>query len=240
MLNCIAIDDEPLALELLEDNINTVPFLKLVASCSNPIEAMKILQHESIDLIFLDIQMPGLTGLQFIKSLPYKPMFILVTAYEKFALDGFNLNVVDYLVKPVPVERFIQACNKAWELHQLKEKAEEVQKENNASHFFINADYSHVKVVFADILYIEGLKDYVKIFFKNASAPLVARLSMKSLEEQLPSSGFIRVQKSFIVSKEYITAIRRNSVFVGNVEIPIGEMYKDSVTALLGKQADNL
>ena len=116
MLRCLAIDDEPLALELLVDNISKVPYLELVASCSNPLEAMNELQEKSVDLIFLEIQMPGLTGLQFIQSLTQKPMFILITAYEKYALEGFNLDVVDYLVKPVPLDRFIKACGKAWEL----------------------------------------------------------------------------------------------------------------------------
>src|SRR5436305_6241099 len=156
MLNCITIDDEPLALELLEDNISKLPFLNLVACCSNPVEAMKILQQEKIDLIFLDIQMPGLTGLQFIKAISIKPMFILITAYEKYALEGYELDVVDYLVKPVSLDRFIKACNKARELHQLKNKKD---TEDPQPYFFINADYSLVKVVFADIMWVEGLKD---------------------------------------------------------------------------------
>ena len=233
MLNCLAIDDEPLALELLEDNISQVPFLKLSASCSNPIEAMNILQHQTIDLIFLDIQMPGLTGLQFIKTITIKPMFILITAYEKYALQGYDLDVVDYLVKPVPLDRFIKACNKAWELHQLKTKKE--TEAEPSPYFFINADYSLVKVVFADVMWIEGLKDYLKIHLKSTSKPLVARITMKSIEEQLPPAMFLRVQKSFIISKDYITSVRKNSVFINDVEIPVGDIYKDAIAALTGK-----
>jgi two-component system LytT family response regulator len=236
MLKCIAIDDEDLALELLEDNIGKVPFLQLVASSSNPVEAINIIQQQQIDLVFLDIQMPGLTGLQLIKSLPNKPMFILVTAYEKYALEGYDLNVVDYLVKPVPLDRFIKACNKAWELHQLKNKP--ATKEDETDYFFINVDYSHLKVVFTDILWIEGLKDYIKIHLKSTAKPIVARISMKSLEDLLPSSKFIRVQKSYIVSKDSITAVRKNSVFIGVAELPIGENYKDGVAMLLGRQPD--
>src|SRR3954453_11623198 len=234
MLRCIAIDDEPLALELLEDNISKVPYLELVALCSNPMEAMQVLQQESVDLIFLDIQMPGLTGLQFIQSLAQKPMFILITAYEKYALDGFNLDVVDYLVKPVALDRFIKACNKAWELYQLKTKQKETSG-TEAEYFFINVDYSLLKIIFKDIMYVEGLKDYIKIHLKSTSKPVVARMSMKLIEEQLPSAMFIRVQKSYIVSKEYITAIRKNSIFIGNIEIPVGDNYRDGLASLTGR-----
>jgi len=166
MLRCIAIDDEPLALELLEDNISKVHYLELVATCSNPLEAMKVMQEKKVELVFIDIQMPGLTGLQFIQSIPQKPMFILITAYEKYALEGYTLNVVDYLVKPVSLERFIQACNKAWELHQLKNKSKDDEQEN-PGYFFINVDYSLLKIVYADIMWIEGLKDYIKIHLKK-------------------------------------------------------------------------
>jgi two-component system LytT family response regulator len=235
MISCIAIDDEPLALELLEDNISKVPFLQLEASFSNPIEAIKYLQEQRVDLVFLDIQMPGMTGLQFIQSMSQKPMFILITAYEKYALDGFNLDVVDYLVKPVSLERFMKACNKANELHQLRTKPKESLSEPQAEYFFINVDYSLVKVVFKDVIYIEGLKDYIKIHLKSTTKPIVARMSMKSIEEQLPSSIFIRVQKSYIVSKEYITAIRKNSIFIGNIEIPVGDNYRDALTSLTGR-----
>jgi two-component system, LytTR family, response regulator len=235
MLTCIAIDDEPLALELLEDNISKVPFLQLIGSYNNPLDAMKALQQQNTDLVFLDIQMPGITGLQFIQSIPQKPMFILITAYEKYALEGFNLDVVDYLVKPVALERFMKACNKALELHQLKTKQKEMTQEAQPEYFFINVDYSLLKVIFKDIMYVEGLKDYIKIHLKSSSKPVVARMSMKSIEEQLPSAMFIRVQKSYIISKEYITAIRKNSIFIGNIEIPVGDNYRDGLASLTGR-----
>lgn len=237
MINCIAIDDEELALELLEDNISKVPFLNLVAKTDNPLEALKMIQEQPVDLVFLDIQMPGLTGLQLINSLPNKPMFILVTAYEKYALEGYNLNVVDYLVKPVALDRFIQACNKARDLHQLKNKVSTSVAED-PGYFFINVDYSHVKVNHTDIMWVEGFKDYLKIHLKSTANPLVARISMKSFEELLPATKFIRIQKSYIVSKNSITAVRKNSVFIGAMELPIGENYKDAVVALLGKHSD--
>lgn len=237
MLTCIAIDDEELALELLEDNISKVPFLKLIAKTDNPLEAIKLIQEQPVDLVFLDIQMPGLTGLQLINSLPNKPMFILVTAYEKYALEGYHLNVVDYLVKPVALDRFIKACNKAQELHQLKNRVSTSATEDPA-YFFINVDYSHVKVNYADIMWVEGFKDYLKIHLKSTANPLVARISMKSFEELLPASQFIRIQKSYIVSKNSITAVRKNSIFIGALELPIGENYKEAVIALLGKQQD--
>src|SRR2546423_5422064 len=144
MLRCIAVGAEPLALELLEDNISKVPYLQMIGSYNNPLDAMKILQEQQVDLVFLDIQMPGLTGLQFIQSIPQKPMFILITAYEKYALDGFNLNVVDYLMKPVSLDRFIKACGKALELSQLKSQKNE--KTEKPPYIFLNVDYSQVKV----------------------------------------------------------------------------------------------
>jgi len=231
MLRCLAIDDEPLALELLEDNISQVPFLQLAGKCNNAIEAIQFLKEHSVDLIFLDIQMPGLTGLQFIRSLTQRPMIILVTAYEKFALDGFNLDVVDYLVKPVALDRFIRACNKAWELYQLKNKT----VENIPEYFFVNVEYSLQKVEFGDILWIEGLKDYVKINLRSSSKPTVTRMSMKALEDQLPSSKFLRIHKSYILAIAAITSIRKNSVFVGNAEFPVGDNYKDAVASLINK-----
>ena len=234
MLRCLAIDDEPLALELLEDNIKQVPFLELAGKCKNALEALKFLQQQSVDLIFLDIQMPGLTGLQFIQSLTQKPMIILITAYEKFALEGFNLDVIDYLVKPVSLDRFIKACNKAFELHSLRTKKPE-PIESYPDYFFVNVEYSLVKVEFADIQWIEGLKDYIKIHLRSSSKAVVTRLSMKSLEEQLPALKFIRIHKSYIVSIAAITSIRKNSIFIGPEEFPVGDSYKDALNLLINK-----
>jgi two-component system, LytTR family, response regulator len=237
MLRCIAIDDEDLALELLEDNIKKLPYLQLVATCNNPLEAMKILKEEAIDLVFLDIQMPGLTGLQFIQSAGTSCMFILVTAYEKYALDGYNLNVVDYLVKPVELSRFIQACNKAWELHQLRLKNKPALPPAAQDYIFVNVDYSLVKLMLSEILWIEGLKDYIKIHLNQNPKPVITRLSMKSMEEQLPPSGFLRIHKSFIVAKHHISAVRKNSVFIGEMELPVGDSYKEALDAYVNRQA---
>ena len=237
-MRCLAIDDEPLALELLEDNISKVPYLQLVAGCSNPLEAMNVLKEQPVDLIFLDIQMPGLTGLQFIQSLAKKPMFILITAYEKYALEGYNLDVVDYLVKPVPFDRFVKACSKAWELYQLKvSKNESPIQEKVPGHIFIHVDYSLQKIVLSDILWIEGLKDYIKIYLKSSPGkPIIPRLGMKIIEEELPPKQFVRVHKSYIVSKENITAVRKNSIFIGPMEIPVSDMYREAINDITGKK----
>lgn len=235
MINCIAIDDEPLALELLEDNISKVPFLKRVASCENAMEAMRELEKQPVDLIFLDIQMPGLTGLQFIESMKVKPMIILITAYEKHALEAFGLDVVDYLVKPVALDRFIRACNKAKELHTLYEQQKHPGPEGIPEYIFVNADYSLIKVAFPDILYIEGLKDYIKIYLKSSSKPVITRMNMKSLEDLLPFPRFLRIHKSYIISVAAVTAARKNSVFIGPTEIPVSESYPDALSIIIGK-----
>ncbi|MFY9463788.1 MAG: response regulator transcription factor [Sediminibacterium sp.] len=236
-IRCIAIDDEPLALELLEDNISKVPYLELVASCSSALEAIPVLQQEPVDLIFLDIQMPGINGLQFIQSLTSKPMIILITAYEKYALEGFNLDVTDYLLKTVSLDRFIKACGKALELYQLKQKSKEGTSAAANGFFFVNADYSMLKVVTADVVWVEGLKDYVKIHLAGAAKPIVTRMSMKNMEDHLVPPDFIRIHKSYIVSVKFITAIRKNSVFLNDLELPVSELYKDSIAHLTGKQA---
>ncbi|XZF15578.1 LytR/AlgR family response regulator transcription factor [Chitinophagaceae bacterium MMS25-I14] len=239
MLRCIIVDDEPLALDLLQDNISNVPFLKLEARCKTAVEALAVLQEKTIDLVFCDIQMPGLNGLQFIRSLVSPPMFIMITAYENYALQGYELNVVDYLLKPVSYERFLLACNKALELQNLRAataQAEPVKTADENNFIFVQVDYSMVKVVLSDIKMIEALKDYVKIYFTDSKKPLLVRMSMKALEDMLPDSRFLRIHKSYIVSVDCITAVRKNSVFIQETELPVGEQYKNAVARLTGRQ----
>jgi two-component system, LytTR family, response regulator len=239
MLRCIAVDDEPLALGLLADNIGKVPFLELVASCGDAFEATRVLQEKEIDLIFMDIQMPGLTGLQFIQSLSKRPMVILVTAYKKFAPEGFDLDVVDYLVKPVSMDRFLKACYKAQELHQLKTASAATggpgAPARTPEFFFVNVDYSLVKVLFADIIWIEGSGDYVKLHLNSSPKPLLVRMSGKLLEAELPVDKFVRIHKSYIVAVASITAVRKNSVFIKEMELSVGETYREAVRQLTGR-----
>jgi len=228
MLRCIAVDDEQLALDLLEDNISKVPFLHMVGKCRNALEASNILASEPIDLVFLDIQMPGLTGLQWVGSLVQKPMVILITAYEKYALQGFELEVVDYLLKPVSLERFVKACNRALELQKAPAPAIAPEEE----FFFVHVDYSLVKIVVRDIIWVEGLKDYIKIHLQSVPKPVITRMGMKVIEDLLPSKRFIRVHKSYIVSVSHIQSIRKNSIFLGAVEIPISDHYREAVQTI--------
>ncbi len=238
-MRCIAVDDEPLALDLLEDNILQVPFLQLVGKCKNAFEAIELIQKEknenrTIDLIFLDIQMPGITGVQFIKSMVSNPMVIFITAYEQYALEGFELDIVDYLLKPVSFERFLKACNKANELYQLKQNAIVPNKNIVEEHFFVNAEYSLVKIKYSDILFIEGLKDYVKIFLHNQPRPVITRMTMKSIEEKFASLPFMRIHKSFIVALDKIESIRNLKITIGNHLVPISEQYSDELLKRIG------
>ena len=241
MLRCIAVDDEPLALGLLTDYIRKIPFLELVATCGDAFEAADALQRFAADLIFIDIQMPGLTGLQFIQSLPKRPMVIIVTAYKKFAPEGFDLDVVDYLVKPMGLDRFMKACYKAQELYQLRSApagsaAAAGFAAPAADFFFVNVDYSLVKVLFADIVWIEGSGDYVKIHLRSAAKPLLVRTSAKTLEAELPADRFLRIHKSYIVAISSITAVRKNSLFIGELELPVGETYREALRRVTGRE----
>jgi len=232
MMRCIAVDDERLVLDLLVDNIAQIPYLHLVKACRNAMEATEVLQQEKIDLVFLDIQMPRLNGLQFIQTLQQPPIIILVTAYEKYALDSYNLNVADYLLKPVSFERFLKACNKAKDLFDLKTGKPKGQL---AGHMFVNVEYTLVKILFADILFVEGLKDYIKIHVTSSSKPILTKMSLKAMEEKLPANEFIRIHKSFIIASDKITVIKRDFVCIGNQEIPLSDFYKDNLLRLINK-----
>jgi len=232
-MKCIAVDDEPLALALLQDNIRQVPALELVASCNTAMEALTVLNEREVDLIFLDIQMPGLTGLQLLQTLSVRPMVILITAYEKYALEGFNLDVIDYLVKPVPFERFLKACNKAIDFYRLK-KNPPSETHSWPEYFFVHAEYGLVKIVFSEIRLIEGLKDYLKIHL-GETKPLIIRMSLKSIEEKLPPGKFFRIHKSYIIAVSHITTIRRNSVFLGELELPLSDLYKEDLMREIGQ-----
>jgi DNA-binding LytR/AlgR family response regulator len=245
-LRCIAIDDEPFALDILADDISKVPLLELVGQFSSPLDAWQVLQQEgeSVDLIFLDIQMPTLTGVQFLRTLRNPPMVILTTAYEQYALEGYELAVVDYLLKPVPFERFMKAVNKAYDLFTLRRQANpgvpvedelpdtEVTPVPDRNYFFIFSEYREIKIFYDEVLYVEGLKDYVKIFTtqpspSGRSKPFLSRLTLKAMEAKLPEDGFCRVHKSFIVALSKISSFQRTRLYVGKQEIPVGSSYAD-------------
>jgi len=235
MMRCIIVDDEQLVRELLEDNIRQIPFLDLVKSCRNALEAAAVLQTEQIDCIFLDIQMPRLNGLQFLQSLLVSPLVILVTAYEQYALEGFNLNVVDYLLKPFSFERFLKACNRANDLFRLRQTDSSLLSAPlvQPDYFFVNVEYTQVTLATADILYIEGLNDYIKIYLSSTSKPVLTRMTLRAIEEKLPAPAFIRIHKSFLVAVPKITRIKRDLVCIGEKELPISKSYKDNITRIL-------
>ncbi|HEY9008656.1 MAG TPA: response regulator transcription factor [Ohtaekwangia sp.] len=236
-MTCVAVDDEPLALDLLEDNIKKIPYLKLLKKCSNALEANSFLQTQPVDLVLLDIQMPGLTGIQFLQGLSKNPpLVIFITAYEKYALEGYNLDVVDYLLKPVSFERFLKAVNKAHDKFTAQKHPVVIQPVAAApvaTYLFVNSEYNLVRIDFSDIAYIEGLKDYVKIFLLSSTRPVITRMSMKSLEEKLPADQFVRVHKSFIVSLNKITSIRKGRISLLKAQIPISEHYKDNLNRFI-------
>ncbi|MEQ9442735.1 MAG: LytTR family DNA-binding domain-containing protein [Cyclobacteriaceae bacterium] len=230
MIKCIAIDDEPLALDLVEDFVSKIPFLELVQSFSSALNALDILQNQTIDLIFLDIQMPDISGLQFIKSLENPPKVIFTTAYANHAVEGFNVDAVDYLLKPFTFERFLKASNKAQQV--LLSEGANPPTSPAISYMFVKSGYDMVKVDFDSVHYIEGLKDYVKIH--TTGKMVIALLSMKSLEDTLPTH-FFRVHRSYIINFNHLESVSRRSLLVAKTEIPLGDMYRDSFMAKLGR-----
>ncbi|WP_163711901.1 LytR/AlgR family response regulator transcription factor [Mangrovibacterium lignilyticum] len=229
-MKCIIIDDEPLAQQILEDYISHIPFLKLEKKCSSVFEALEILQKTSIDLIFLDIHLPNVSGVEFISSLDAKPMFIFTTAFSEYALEAFELNAVDYLLKPIPFKRFLRAANKAYQLYasNRKVKREEISENSDSEQDFImvKSDYKSVKIQLNQILFIEGLKDYVKIFIQNEDKPIITLNSLKKMADSLPSSHFLRVHKSFIINTNKIKSVTKNRIIIHDRWIPVGDNYK--------------
>lgn len=231
-LRCIAVDDEPLALDIIESYISKLPFLQLIRTCSSATEAMQVLQEEKVDLMFLDIEMPELTGIQFLNILKNQPLIIFTTAYPDYALEGFNQDAVDYLLKPIPFDRFLKAVTKAQERLQRNGKAVEAAPAALAApapqehdFMFVKADYKTIRVDFKDILWIEGLKDYIIIQTKDQK--IITLLSMNKMMEKLSDAKFLRVHRSFIVSLQKIDSIEKSRIRIGNKEIPIGEVYKE-------------
>lgn len=234
MLRCLAADDEPFALELLEDNISQIPFLHLVKKCKNAFEVLETLQKEDIDLIFLDIQMPGLTGVQLLKTLNPRPMVIFVTAYQHFALEGFELDVIDYLMKPVEFERFLKAANKAYDLFQLRQKIPNLPTSAAPDALFVHADYALVRIALNDIVFIESQKDYLQIYTNNGNKPVITRMSLKAMEEKL-SDKFMRVHKSYIVALDKIDSVRNARIHIGEAMIPLSDSYSESFFQRIGQ-----
>ena len=243
ILKCLIVDDESMARKLLEENIRQVPFLELVGMSKNPFEAMQVLQEQAIDLMFLDIQMPGMLGTKFLQSLREKPMVIFVTAYANYAVESYDLDVVDYLMKPVSMERFTKAAYKALEeKHKLlaisappsvSEPIATKEEENTPDYFFVNVEYSLVKIPIKDISHVESMKDYVKIFLTTAKKPILTKSTLKAIEEKLPSKGFMRVHKSFIVNLDKIESIRSQSITIGENHIPVSDTHLEGLMLVL-------
>jgi DNA-binding LytR/AlgR family response regulator len=233
-LRTLAIDDEPLALRLVSDYVEKTPFLELVAALDNPLDAIEVLTNQPVDLIFVDIQMPDLTGIEFVRSLENAPKIVFTTAYEKYALEGFKLNAIDYLLKPFSYEEFLKAAQKARKQAELETGIPQ-QIEANNQFLFLKSEYKIRRINFNDILYIEGLKDYIKVYTQGEDKPVLSLASIKSLEQKLPADKFMRVHRSFIVNLERIEVIERSRIVFGKTYIPVSDQYKDKFQEYLDK-----
>ncbi|MCI5663469.1 MAG: LytTR family DNA-binding domain-containing protein [Mediterranea sp.] len=231
-LTCAIIDDEPLALDLLESYVNKTPFLQLAGKYSSAVTAMKELPEQQVDLLFLDIQMPELNGLEFSKMVPPHTRIVFTTAFEQYAIDGYKVNALDYLLKPISYVDFLQAANKAVQWFELlQQPRDEVQS------IFVKSDYKLVQIELSKILYVEGLKDYIKIYEENTTKPILSLMSMKAMEELLPASRFMRVHRSYIVQKEKIRIIDRGRIVFGKTYIPVSDSYKQAFQEFLNQRS---
>ena len=227
MINCVIIDDEPLAREGMGNYVREVDFLQLVATCENPLELTKILDQQSVDLLFLDIQMPKMNGLDFLKMVQNPPMVIITTAYPTYALEGFQLNVLDYLLKPITFDRFFKSVTKAKDYYHLITRNTPSVSDPAEDYFFIRCGSKYEKIYFNQILYIEGMQNYITIYTQKGK--YVTLLYLKNLEENLDNQSFIRVHKSYIVSIDKIEAIEGNEIFIQTHRIPISRNYREQV-----------
>lgn len=243
-LKCIIVEDESLARKLLEENMRHLPFLELVGTCKNPFEAIQVLQEQEVDLMFLDIQMPGMLGTQFLQSLRDKPMVIFITAYANYAVESYDLDVIDYLMKPVSIERFTLAAYKALEekqkqnaLKQIPSVAESAKPKEEISpdSFFVNVEYSLVKITVHDISHVESMKDYVKIFLTSAKKPIITKSTLKGIEEHVQGRKFMRVHKSFIVNLDKIESIRSQTIIIGEHRIPVSDANLEALMQVLNR-----
>jgi DNA-binding LytR/AlgR family response regulator len=231
MINCVIIDDEPLARTCIGDYVKEVDFLHLVGTGSNPVDLIRLLDEGKVDLIFLDIQMPVINGIEFLKMTHNPPMVIITTAYPSYALEGFQLDVLDYLVKPITFNRFFKAVNKSKDYHQLliNSRSVDAAKPGECDYFFIKCDYKYEKIYFDDILYIEAMQNYIVIFTRKGK--YITLLYLKNVEEKLNKQNFIRVHKSYIVSVSKIEAIENNEITIQSFRIPISRNYQAEVLA---------
>ena len=243
-MRCIIIDDEPLALNIMNSYCKEIGYLDVVGTFTNPMEASGLLMEKNIDLIFLDIEMPQISGLEFMETLERKPLFIVTTAYHQYALDGFELNAVDYLVKPIPFMRFVKAVNRAKEIYCLKKDSikfpeefpiAEASGKSDDEFFFVKSDYENIKLKYSDILYIQGLKEYLRIYVKvDIKKPILTLMSFNQLQEKIPSNRFLRVHRSYVINIDSITSVQRSKIIIGETRIPIGESYKEQCLKRLG------
>jgi len=234
IINCIAVDDEPLALDIIEEYTNKIPYLKLKKRCKSAFEAMEVLRSARIDLIFLDIQMPELSGLDFLKTRRSFPNIIFTTAYEKYAVESYDYEAVDYLLKPFSFERFLTAVNKAVDTIQPKPVHSNAISQKSDKFLFVTTSAGISKIVLDEIIYIKGLKDYVEI--KTVHGNYISRQNLKTLHEQLSSDNFIRVHRSFIVPLNRIDTVVGNTVIFGKESIPVGKIYKPVLLSAINKQ----
>ncbi|MBQ9822421.1 MAG: response regulator transcription factor [Muribaculaceae bacterium] len=231
IIKCAIVDDEPLAVELLASYVEKIPFLELCGKYNNATDALHGIGGQPVDLLFLDIQMPELNGLELSKMIPESTRVVFTTAFNQYAVDGFRVNALDYLLKPISYADFLDACNKALQWFQLTQQSEQPsasRTEEEPTSIFVKSEYKLLQINLDDIRYIEGLKDYVKIYTEQSPHPILSLMNMKAIEQMLPASRFIRVHRSFIVQKSKIREIERNRIVFGDVYIPIGDSYKQA------------